>query len=221
MSVHCAYCCMRWSTSTSAAIASTIGTARGTTQGSWRPRARSSVSCPARLTVRCVCVTVLVGLKAMRRTMFSPLEIPPWIPPLRFVRVRSRPFLSCRFVWRGEGRRQGLGWAVRLKGGKRWASREQPPQAGRDLSWLGQGSPPPPRGASARAMKNSSLCSVPFICVPANPEPTSNPLVAGRLIIAWARSASSLSNTGAPRPRGTLRQTHVTTPPTESPLTRT
>ena len=31
-------------------MASTIGTARGTTQGSWRPRARSSVSLPSRVT---------------------------------------------------------------------------------------------------------------------------------------------------------------------------
>eukprot|EP00959_Pyramimonas_sp_CCMP1952_P307506 6436576-Pyramimonas_sp.AAC.1 len=33
-----------WSQSTRAAMASTMGTARGTTQGSWRPRARSSDS---------------------------------------------------------------------------------------------------------------------------------------------------------------------------------
>jgi hypothetical protein len=38
---------------------------------------------------------------------------------------------------------------------------------------------------------------------------------------AAARSASSLWNTGAPSPLGQLRTTHVTTPPHESPLTRT
>ena len=56
---------------------------------------------------------------------------------------------------------------------------------------------------------------------PSNPLPTSKPFVAGRLIIAFARSASSLSNTGAPSPRGHPRTMHVTTPPHESPLTRT
>ena len=39
--------------------------------------------------------------------------------------------------------------------------------------------------------------------------------------MAFASSASSLSNTGAPRPRGTPRQTQVTTPPQESPRVRT
>ena len=65
------------------------------------------------------------------------------------------------------------------------------------------------------------MCSVPFMRVPSNPLPSSNPLVAGRLSIALASSASSLSNTGAPRPRGTPRQTQVTTPPQESPRVRT
>ena len=36
---HCPRCRRKWSASTSAIIASTIGTARGSTQGSWRPRA--------------------------------------------------------------------------------------------------------------------------------------------------------------------------------------
>ena len=44
---------MAWSQSTSAAIASTNGTARGSTHGSWRPRPVSSVSSPASVTVSC------------------------------------------------------------------------------------------------------------------------------------------------------------------------
>lgn len=57
--------------------------------------------------------------------------------------------------------------------------------------------------------------------VPEKPEPISNPLVAGMLIMAFASSASSLSKTGAPRPAGQLRMTHSTTPPTEFPSERT
>jgi hypothetical protein len=58
------------------------------------------------------------------------------------------------------------------------------------------------------------------MCVAANPEPISNPLVAGRLSIAFAKSASSLSNTGSPSPAGMPRTTHSITPPTESPSSR-
>ena len=67
----------RWSTSTSATMASTMGTARGTTHGSWRPLARSATSSPARLTVFCSRLMVDVGLNATRSTMCSPLEMPP------------------------------------------------------------------------------------------------------------------------------------------------
>lgn len=66
-----------WSARTRAAIASTIGTARGTTQGSWRPRATSSTDSPARLTVFCLRAIVDVGLKAIFATMCSPFERPP------------------------------------------------------------------------------------------------------------------------------------------------
>jgi hypothetical protein len=34
---------------------------------------------------------VAVGLKAARMTTSSPLEMPPWMPPDRLVRVRMRP----------------------------------------------------------------------------------------------------------------------------------
>jgi hypothetical protein len=37
--------------------------------------------------------------------------------------------------------------------------------------------------------------------------------VAGMESMAWASMASSLSKQGSPRPVGTLRHTHVTTPP--------
>ena len=55
----------------------------------------------------------------------------------------------------------------------------------------------------------------------AKPLPISNPLVAGRLIIALARSASSLSKTGSPRPAGTPLTTHSIVPPMLSPWERT
>ena len=104
-----------------------------------------------------------MGLKATRRTMSSPLEMPPCTPPEWFVVVRGRP------------------------------------------------SGPGTKG---------SLCSRPVIRVAPNPEPISNPFVAGSDMIALARSASSLSNTGSPHPGGTERATHVTTPPSESPSRR-
>lgn len=66
-----------------------MGTARGTTQASCLPRARMSVSVPSLVTVCCLMPMVLVGLNATLITMSSPLEMPPWIPPERFVRVRT------------------------------------------------------------------------------------------------------------------------------------
>ena len=53
--------------------------------------------------------------------------------------------------------------------------------------------------------------------VPAKPLPISKPFDAGSESSACARSASSLSKTGSPRPGGTPRATHSTTPPSESP----
>ena len=72
-------------------MASTMGTARGRTQGSWRPRGRISVILPSRETVFCILAIVAVGLKPTRTTMFSPFEIPPCTPPDRFVDVRILP----------------------------------------------------------------------------------------------------------------------------------
>ena len=66
-------------------MASTIGTARGSTHGSWRPWPRASTALPSRSTVCCALRIVAVGLKATRKTMGSPLLMPPWTPPERLV----------------------------------------------------------------------------------------------------------------------------------------
>lgn len=49
---------------TIAASASTIGTARGTTQGSWRPLPIISTSSPLEFIVGCVWIKVATGLNA-------------------------------------------------------------------------------------------------------------------------------------------------------------
>ena len=72
------------------------------------------------------------------------------------------------------------------------------------------------RGRPSGPGTNGSLCSLPRSSVPAKPLPISKPLEAGSDNIARPRSASSLSKTGAPRPAGTPRATHRTTPPRES-----
>ena len=67
-------------------MASTIGTARGSTQGSWRPwasqRDRVAVAIDGLLAR---CEIVAVGLKATRKTMSSPLLMPPCTPPERLL----------------------------------------------------------------------------------------------------------------------------------------
>lgn len=65
-----------------AAIASTIGTALGTTQGSCLPVALIVVSLPSTSTVGCSIIIVATGLKATRKKISCPLLIPPCIPPL-------------------------------------------------------------------------------------------------------------------------------------------
>ena len=72
-------------------MASTMGTALGSTQGSWRPFAASVVASPLALIVCCSLRIVAVGLKATRSTMGSPLLIPPWIPPELLVAVCKLP----------------------------------------------------------------------------------------------------------------------------------
>ncbi len=62
-----------------------------------------------------------------------------------------------------------------------------------------------------------SLFSEPFMAAALKPEPISTPLTAPMLIRAFARSASSLSNTGSPKPCGIPFARISTTPPIESP----
>ena len=69
---------------------STIGTARGRTQASWRPLPVSSVFSPPAVTVSWAVMIVAVGLMATRKTMFSPLEMPPWMPPERLLEFDVR-----------------------------------------------------------------------------------------------------------------------------------
>mmetsp|Transcript_8984 Transcript_8984/g.17872 ORF Transcript_8984/g.17872 Transcript_8984/m.17872 type:complete len:229 (-) Transcript_8984:498-1184(-) len=68
-----------------------MGTALGTTQGSWRPLASNSMSSPSLFTVFCFLAMVAVGLKAILSRMSSPFDIPPCTPPDLFVFVRTRP----------------------------------------------------------------------------------------------------------------------------------
>jgi hypothetical protein len=68
-------------------------------------------------------------------------------------------------------------------------------------------------GGTAGALMKGSLCIEPGILQPANPEPISNPFVAGMLNMACASVASNLSKQGSPNPTGTFRMTHVTVPP--------
>ena len=77
-------------------MASTMGTALGSTQGSWRPFAASVVASPLALIVCCSLRIVAVGLKATRSTIGSPLLIPPWIPPELLVAVCRLPSLVGR-----------------------------------------------------------------------------------------------------------------------------
>mmetsp|Transcript_6484 Transcript_6484/g.19173 ORF Transcript_6484/g.19173 Transcript_6484/m.19173 type:complete len:283 (-) Transcript_6484:384-1232(-) len=85
--LHCAWFCRSWSAKTIATIESTMGTALGTTQGSCLPLKTVSTSSASLVTVFCLMAMVEVGLKAMWRTMFSPFEMPPWMPPDLFVFV--------------------------------------------------------------------------------------------------------------------------------------
>ncbi len=72
-------------------MVSTIGTARGTTHGSWRPLAANATACPSKSAVSWVRPIVAGGLKATRKKIGSPFEIPPWMPPEKLVRVPTGP----------------------------------------------------------------------------------------------------------------------------------
>ena len=79
-----------WSASTSEIMASTTGTARGTTDGSCLPLISMTASSFLRkLTVCCGRETDGVGLTASRQTMGMPVLMPPSMPPEWFVRVRT------------------------------------------------------------------------------------------------------------------------------------
>mmetsp|Transcript_6980 Transcript_6980/g.15954 ORF Transcript_6980/g.15954 Transcript_6980/m.15954 type:complete len:312 (+) Transcript_6980:265-1200(+) len=147
---------------TRAHMVSMMGMARITTQGSCLPFASRVQLLPVKSAVGCALPMVAGGLKAMRSTIFIPLEMPPCTPPLWLVMVTIFPSL----------------------------------------------------------MSNISLCADPRIRVPENPDPISNPLVAGIDIMACASLASSLSKHGSPRPMGQLRITMAHVPPTESSSAR-
>ena len=59
------------SMTTSAAIASTMGTARGTTQGSWRPRAAKDPGVPSYCAVSCSCEIVAGDLNPILNRCLS------------------------------------------------------------------------------------------------------------------------------------------------------
>ena len=63
---------------------------------------------------------------------------------------------------------------------------------------------------------NSSLFSEPLDSAALKPSPISNPLTAPIENIAFARFASSLSNTGSPNPALRPSTTHSIVPPDES-----
>ena len=98
-------CCLaRWaikaSMTTNAAIASTIGTSRGTTHGSCLPLASKTPPAPLSYVEVCwACPIVAGGLNPTRKYMCALFVIPPWIPPELFVFVVSFapgiPFLAA------------------------------------------------------------------------------------------------------------------------------
>src|SRR5918995_687208 len=79
---------------TMASIASATGTARGTTEGSWRPSTRIVRGSMLISIVSCSRATEEVGLIANRTTISSPDEMPPRVPPALLLRVRTRPFVQ-------------------------------------------------------------------------------------------------------------------------------
>ena len=71
------------------------------------------VRCP-RLSVVTVCwdcMMVAVGLKATRKTIGSPLLMPPWMPPERLVVVRTSAAVACERVVVFAAGQQGAGEA--------------------------------------------------------------------------------------------------------------
>jgi|GEM_PF-3520230 len=77
---------------TRAVMVSTMGTARLTTKGSWRPLVASTVSCPSKSAVFWALLMVAGGLMATRKWMASPLLMPPWMPPVLCAESASKPW---------------------------------------------------------------------------------------------------------------------------------
>ena len=86
-----AFCMSNWSITTRAAIDSTIGTARGTTQGSCLPLAANCPGVPSYCAVSCARLIVAGLLNPTLKYISSPFVIPPWTPPHQFVAVPSLP----------------------------------------------------------------------------------------------------------------------------------
>ena len=68
-----------------AVIASTMGTARRATHGSWRPVIERGVGVPSVRQVVCSRPMEEVGLKAVRKVSGAPVLMPPRRPPQWFV----------------------------------------------------------------------------------------------------------------------------------------
>mmetsp|Transcript_85601 Transcript_85601/g.239671 ORF Transcript_85601/g.239671 Transcript_85601/m.239671 type:complete len:209 (-) Transcript_85601:653-1279(-) len=154
---------MQASATVMAAMPSSSGGARGSTQGSWRPFTERVWALPSKVHVSWSWEMDDAGLMATRMTIGSPELMPPRVPPAWFDWQRSRPLL---------------------------------------------------------APAKRSLWADPSILAARNPSPISKAFVAGRDIIAFARSASSLSKHGSPRPTGAPVTTQVQTPPVESSFLR-
>ena len=86
--------CKAWSARTNETNESTIGGARGTTQGSCLPVTLKIVAFFDLISiVFCFFEIEEAGLKATRKTIGIPFESPPKIPPALFVLVMIFPFL--------------------------------------------------------------------------------------------------------------------------------
>src|SRR3972149_2040635 len=92
-----------WSMRSRTPIAATFsmtGTARGTMQGSWRPVTTTSVAdIVPRSTDRWGFAMDAVGFTTTRKVTGMPVEIPPRIPPARFVAVATRPPSTTNGSW--------------------------------------------------------------------------------------------------------------------------
>ena len=158
--VEIASCRRAWWARTRAVIASTMGTARGRTHGSCRPRPRMVVSSRSTLTVACSCMMVAVaGTDPKNRS--SPLLIPPCTPPLVVAPGRDRrPCGTRRCAQSGQVRAREAGADLEaLARGETERRLGRPPS-----SRSNTGSPQPggqPRAATSRCRPASCRLCVP------------------------------------------------------------